>query len=186
MRNPESWNEFHVAEFSHHTLRTSVVRKLLPDYEPPHERMREVVSTSLLPAFHIPASYSYQFSPNKSKKNSPLTSSSLYLFQSFLSMNLLPHLDIITVVYIVFCIAVPIHTSMVTAILISFIMEYCKEQGRNIKVLQGDLRIYQLLVLRQLYLRKDFLDGIKHIRYSKGLSTIRRKDKRKGLTLLKR
>ncbi|MEM0138926.1 MAG: hypothetical protein QW100_04315, partial [Thermoplasmatales archaeon] len=75
---------------------------------------------------------------------------------------------------------------MVTAILISFTMEYSKEHGRHIKVLQGDLRIHQPLVLRQVHLRKDFLDGIKHIRYYKGLFMIRREDEMKVLTFLKR
>ncbi|MEM3908117.1 MAG: hypothetical protein QXZ17_14870 [Nitrososphaerota archaeon] len=75
---------------------------------------------------------------------------------------------------------------MVMTILISFTMEDGKEHDRYIRVLQGDPRIYQPLVLRQVHLRKDFLDGIKHIRYSKGLFMIRREDEMKVLTFLKR
>ncbi|MEM3860458.1 MAG: hypothetical protein QW478_13875 [Candidatus Micrarchaeaceae archaeon] len=71
-------------------------------------------------------------------------------------MNLLPHLDIITVVYNSFYIAVPIHTSIVTTILTSFTMEY---RGRSRADISRFYREIYGYISHSYYSKLDLQEG---------------------------
>ncbi|MEM3490310.1 MAG: hypothetical protein QXO75_11750 [Nitrososphaerota archaeon] len=77
---------------------------------------------------------------------------------------------------------------MVTTILISFTMEYRGRSRADISRFYREIYGYisHSYYGRYISRKPSFLDGIKHIRYSKGLFMIRREDERKVLTFLKR
>ena len=77
---------------------------------------------------------------------------------------------------------------MVTAILISFTMEYKGRSRAEISKFYRDLYGYVSYSYYGRYVsrKEGFLDRMKHIRYSKGLFMIRREDESKVLTFLKK
>ncbi|MEM3829647.1 MAG: hypothetical protein QXP36_10600 [Conexivisphaerales archaeon] len=73
-------------------------------------------------------------------------------------------------------------------VLISFTMEYRGRSRADISRFYREIYGYTSHSYYGRYIsrKEGFLDGIKHVRYSKGLFMIRREDERKVLTFRKR